>query len=100
PRVHSLRMRVMLLAPPSPRPAAAGRRARPGAGGRRRGTATLWMLGILMVLTGSMAAVLEIYRYQVVRGEMQNSADAAATAAARELVDDSLLTGDPQAMAD
>src|SRR5207248_5369946 len=55
---------------------------------------------ILMVLTGSMAAVLEIYRFQVVRGEMQNSADAAATAAARELVDDSLLTGDPQAMAD
>ena len=50
-----------------------------------------------MLIVSSLAiSLIEIYRLQTARVEMQNAAEAAALAAARELVDDRLLVGDPR----
>ena len=72
---------------------------RPPTGGRR-GVVAAWALLALLFLTAVLVGVVEIYRLPAARVEMQTSADAAALAAARELVDDRFLIGDPRALAE
>ena len=62
----------------------------------RRGAAALWTLGLMLIASSLAISLIEIYRLQTARVEMQNAAEAAALAAARELVDDRLLVGDPR----
>ncbi len=64
-----------------------GRRARPGASRQRSGTVLLFLVFALVALLGLAALATDVGHVWAVRTELQGAVDAAALAAARDIVD-------------